>query len=130
MVWRRRRGMSKCSTHCWRRKPGVSVTTPIRAAEPNVGTNGQVPNSAASAVDSGNGAVAKHVAVTLGALDSWDVLLVLGAGLLFAGLWLAVSLGIALTGIGALFIVGGLMGARGKQLSALAVEPNGSDVGA
>jgi hypothetical protein len=62
------------------------------------------------------GVLASHVIGALSGVDSWDALLVLGVGFLFAGLWLSVSLGVALAAVGGLLVVGGLMGARGKQL--------------
>lgn len=44
--------------------------------------------------------------------DIWDGVCVLGVGLLFAGLWVALSLGIALTVVGALVLALGVAGAH------------------
>ncbi|MFD8556634.1 hypothetical protein ACFV1N_04985 [Streptosporangium canum] len=45
-------------------------------------------------------------------LERWDVICILGVLCLFAGLWIWVGLGIALTAIGALLLGLGIAGAR------------------
>lgn len=46
------------------------------------------------------------------AVDGWDIVTAAGVGLLFAGLWLWVSLGCALTVVGGLLLALGVIGAR------------------
>lgn len=46
------------------------------------------------------------------AVDRWDVIAAIGAVLLFVGLWLWASLGCALTVLGGLAVLLGVIGAR------------------
>ena len=63
------------------------------------------------------GLIARHVVTGLAALELWDVMLLLGAALLLAGLWLTFGLGPALIAGGALLLLGGIVGGNGKALA-------------
>lgn len=63
-----------------------------------------------------DGVAARAVVRAFGAIDGWDFLLVLGAALVFAGLWLTLGLGVAMVALGGLLLAGGLLGARGKEM--------------
>lgn len=73
--------------------------------------------------DTVDGVAAKHLATAFSDVDLWDVFLAVGSVMLFTGLWLCIGLGVALATGGGLLIVGGLMGARGKQMADVTDTP-------
>lgn len=60
--------------------------------------------------------------VSAGSVDRWDVSALLGCVLLFFGLCLWVSLGCALTVVGALFLLTSVAGARNAGVGAVPVD--------
>lgn len=59
-------------------------------------------------------------------VDGWDVITAVAAVMMFAGLWLWVSLGCALTVVGGLLLALGVVGARNAAAPAAAVAGEAS----